>query len=160
MSIPVSRPVLFALRGLLVLTLLAATGCVGGAWKQALEADTPAGYFRFMRDHGDSQYADEARERLDFHKLQRDPSLAGFEEFRKAYPSSQLTVRLYPALQKPAFEAARAQGTAAAYREFLSGFAERFLCSSSRGQRGFRRVSRLRWRPGAIGFLRGALSRE
>lgn len=112
-----------ALRTLSIAALLAATGCVGGAWKQALEEDTSAGYYRFMREHGDSKYADEARERLDFHKLYRDPSLAGYERFRRNYPDSELVERLYPVLQKPAFESARARGTAAAYREFLAGFA-------------------------------------
>jgi hypothetical protein len=111
------------LRGALILLLLAATGCAGGAWKRALEEDTPAAYFRFMRDYGDTKYAADARERLDFHKLYRDPTLAGFESFRRRYPESELIEQLYPVLQKPAFEAARAQGTAAAYREYLAGFA-------------------------------------
>lgn len=97
-------------------------GCVGGAWKQALEEDTPAAYYRFMREHGDSEYADEARERLEFHKLYREPTLAGFEVFRRRYPDSPLIDRLHPALEKPAFEAALASGTARAYRDFLDGF--------------------------------------
>ena len=111
------------LRGGLVLALLFTTGCVGGAWKSALEEDSPAAYYRFMRDHGDSKYADEARERLDFHKLYRDPSLAGYAKFQRTYPDSTLLERLHPVLEKPAFDAARAAGTAAAYREFLNGFA-------------------------------------
>lgn len=108
---------------LLLGALLAATGCVGGAWKKALEEDTPSAYYRFMREHADSEFAGEARERLDFHKLRRSPTLSGFEAFRKQYPESALTEKLYPVLQQPAFEAARAQGTAGAYREFLAGFA-------------------------------------
>ena len=111
------------LRSLLVFALLSATGCVGGAWKSALEEDSPAGYYRFMREHGDSKFAGEARERLDFHKLYRDPSLAGYTKFRRAYPDSTLLERLYPMLEEPAFEAARAWGTAAAYRGFLNDFA-------------------------------------
>ena len=124
--LPRTRPIArLGLRSLLLLLLLlvATTGCVAGAWKQTLEEDTPAAYFRFMRDHGDSEYADAARERLDFHKLQRNPTLSGFDAFRKQYPQSTLVSRLYPALQKPAFEAARAQGTSAAYRDFVAGFA-------------------------------------
>ncbi len=109
--------------GLLALSVALSTGCLGGAWKRALEEDTPAAYYRFMREHGDSKYAAQARERLDFHKILRDPSLREFETFRKRYPDSELVERLYPALQEPAFEAARARGTAEAYREFLAGFA-------------------------------------
>lgn len=99
------------------------SGCVGTAWKRALDEDSPAAYYRFMREHGESKYADAARERLEFHKLFRDPSLEGFERFRRHYPESTLFERLHPVLQQPAFDAARAAGTAEAYREFLAGFA-------------------------------------
>lgn len=109
----------FAIALAMVLSL---GGCVGKAWQQALEEDTPAAYYRFMREHGDSEYADAARERLDFHKLYREPTLSGYESFRRRYPSSELLVRLHPALEKPAFEAARAAGTAEAYRSFVERF--------------------------------------
>ena len=110
-------------RAIFITLILALTGCVGGAWKNALEEDTPAAYYRFMREHADSKYADQARERLDFHKLKRNPSLSGFDAFRKKFPGSALIPQLHPALEKPAFEMARAQGTSRAYREFLDGFA-------------------------------------
>jgi hypothetical protein len=121
------------LRAVLALVLLAATGCVGGAWKQALQEDTPAGYYRFMREYGDSKYAAQARERLDFLKLQRRPSLAGFEEFKKKYPSSTLIDELRPSLEKPAFEVAQAEGTAEAYRSFLATFADGPLAERAEG---------------------------
>ncbi|HIF93932.1 MAG: hypothetical protein ABGX04_16315 [Myxococcales bacterium] len=114
-SSSISRVIFLAL-------ILALSGCVGGAWKTTLEEDTPAAYYRFMREHGDSKYAVQARERLDFHKLKRNPSLSGFDAFRNEFPGSDLIVQLHPALEKPAFEMARAQGTSAAYREFLAGF--------------------------------------
>ncbi len=110
----------FFLRTALAVALLAATGCVSSAWNRALEEDTPAAYHRFMRDHGESEYAESARERLDFHKLKRNPTLAGFETFKKNHPGSPLISLLHPVLEKPAFEAARAQGTAKAYREFAA----------------------------------------
>jgi hypothetical protein len=106
----------------LMFALLVMTGCASIAWNSALKQDTPASYFRFMRDHGESKYADQAQERLDFHRLKRSPTMAGFERFRKEYPASTLLVELQPALEKPAFEMARAKGTSAAYREFLTGF--------------------------------------
>ncbi len=109
--------------GSLVLALLIGlTGCVGGAWKSALNEDTSAGYYRFMRDHADSKYADEARERLQYHKLKRNPTLAGFAAFRKKYPDSELLEALQPSLEKPAFQVALAQGTSEAYRGFLQKF--------------------------------------
>lgn len=109
--------------GAIALVLLVSTGCIGSAWKQTLEEDTPAAYYRFMRAHADSEFAAEARERLSFHKLYREPTLVGFNAFRRQYPDSALTEMLYPVLQKPAFEAARAAGTGPAYRGFLSGIA-------------------------------------
>jgi hypothetical protein len=121
------------LRAVLVLALLAATGCVGGAWKQALEENTPAAYYRFMREHGDSKYADQARERLDFLKLQRHPTMAGFEQFKKQYPDSALTEQLRPSLEMPAFEVAQAAGTASAYRAFLEVFANGPLARRAEG---------------------------
>jgi hypothetical protein len=124
----------FCLRAALVFALLSVTaGCVGGAWRRALEEDTPAAYHRFMRDHAESKYADDARERLDFHKLKRHPTLAGFETFRKHYAGSPLIVELRPALEKPAFEVARAQGTAVAYLEFLAGFGGGVMADRAEG---------------------------
>ena len=120
--------------GALWLGLIAlVSGCAGSAWKQTLNEDTPAAYYRFMRDHSDSKYVEDARERLEFHKLQRNPSLAGFEAFRKSYPDSVLLDALQPALEKPAFEAARAQGTSAAYRDFLESFPRGTLAARALG---------------------------
>lgn len=116
-----------------MILLLSLVGCVGGAWRRALEEDTAAGYHRFMREHGDSKYAELAREHLDFHKLKRNPTLAGFEAFRKRYPGSELIVQLHPVLEKPAFEVARARGTAEAYRAFLAGFGGGSLAARAEG---------------------------
>jgi hypothetical protein len=107
---------------LLVVAAMALAGCVGGAWNRAVDEDTPAAYYRFLRDHAESKHAAEARERLEYHKLLANPSLAGFEAFRKRHPQSFLLVNLKPTLEQPAFEHARARGTATAYREFLTEF--------------------------------------
>ena len=115
------------------LTLLVLTGCVGGAWNRALDEDTPAAYYRFIRDHGDSKYAGEANERLKFHKLKRNPTMNGFEAFRKQYPGSPLIAELQPILEKPAFDAARSHGTAVAYRAFLADFPDGALAARAEG---------------------------
>lgn len=121
------------LRAALVFALLSMSGCVGRAWDRAVEEDTSAAYYRFMRDHGDSRYADEALERLDFHKLNRNPTLAGFEAFKRKYPGSALIAALHPVLEEPAFEVARAQGTSAAYRKFLGAFPDGALADRAEG---------------------------
>jgi len=121
------------LRIVLVVALIFASGCAGRAWRQAVAKDTPAAYYRFIRDYGDSRHLDAARERLDFHKLKRNPTLADFELFRKQYPSSRLLESLHSVLEKPAFDAARAQGTPAAYRSFLEAFANGALAARAEG---------------------------
>lgn len=120
-------------RAAFVFVLLAMTGCTGVAWNRAVDTDTPAAYYRFMRDHGDSKYADRARERLDFHKLKRNPTMSGFELFRKRYPRSALIAELHPELEQPAFDQARAEGTSAAYRQFLDGFGGGKLTARAEG---------------------------
>ncbi|MFO0690522.1 MAG: hypothetical protein U0900_17615 [Myxococcota bacterium] len=119
-----ASPCLRALRLVLMAVALVAvaTGCVGGAWRRAVEEDSPAAYYRFLRAHADSKYADEARERLEYHKLLANPSLAGFETYRKRHPGSALLAKLKPSLERPAFDFARAQGTSMAYRDFLTEF--------------------------------------
>ncbi len=106
----------------LAVSLSMLTGCVGGAWNRAIEEDTPAAYYRFLRDHADSKHAADARERLEYHRLLANPSIVGFEAYRKRYPGSALLADLKPALEGPAFELARARGTSGAYREFLTEF--------------------------------------
>jgi len=111
-----------SLRIAFLASLWALTGCVGGAWNRAVDEDTPAAYYRFLRDHAESRYAAEARERLEYHKLLANPSIAGFETFRKKHPKSYLLAQLKPSLEEPAFALARARGTSGAYREFLTEF--------------------------------------
>ncbi len=99
-----------------------ATGCAGRAWKAALEEDTPASYYRFMRDHPDSPQVAAAQEHLDFHKLKRDLTLQAFAEFNEKYPESELSDELRPRLEPQAFALARAGGTVASYERFLAQF--------------------------------------
>ena len=123
MSIRVQSSLRRSLRVLsLILVCSALAGCAGSAWNRAVGEDTPAAYYRFLREHGESKYASRARERLEYHKLLANPSLAAFESFRKRHPESALLATLKPALEQPAFDLARARGTASAYREFLSEF--------------------------------------
>lgn len=113
--------------------LVALTGCVSGAWRRAVDEDSPAAYYRFLREHADSKYADEARERLEYHKLLSNPSLAGFEAYRKRHPASPLLAKLKPALEKSAFDFARARGTSLAYRDFLTEFPDGPLAARAIG---------------------------
>lgn len=125
----------------LVLGVLAALvvslGCAGGAWKQARKQDTLASYHRFLRDHPDSRYADEARMRFEFHQLKRQPSLEGLQAFAETYPDSPLLDELRPVFEEHAFAAARATGTALAYHRFLERFGDGALARRAEGNAAF-----------------------
>lgn len=105
------------------LVLVSLVGCAKSAWRSALSEDTPAAYYRFMRDYPNHpRYEVQVEERLAFHKLKRDPSLAGYEEFRARYPGSALLAELQPLLAEQAFAAARAAGTPEAYAKFNEAY--------------------------------------
>jgi hypothetical protein len=104
------------------LALLAALGCAGNAWDQALVVDTPQAYHQFIRSYPDSQNVADAEERIEFHQVKRRPSLRKYEEFRKQYPDSALLRELRPLIEGQAFDASRAQGTPAAYHAFVDTF--------------------------------------
>lgn len=105
-----------------IFALLVSFGCAGGAWESALREDTPAGYYRYMRDHPDAVHVREAQERIDFHRVQRHTTLAAYRSFQAKYPNSTLLDALRPAVEPKAFEGARAAGSAAAYRAFAEEF--------------------------------------
>ena len=48
----------------LLLLVACLPGCASTAWRAARAADSPSDYHRFLRKHGDSRYAAEARQRL------------------------------------------------------------------------------------------------
>lgn len=111
------RPVVF----ILILALLA-VGCAGRAWNQARDEDSVAAYHRFLRDHSESEYADEARARMEFARVRNKPSRIAFERFQKKHPDSPLVAELRPYVEEHFFAEARALGTEAAYQEFLADF--------------------------------------
>jgi hypothetical protein len=96
-------------------------------------ADTPPDYHRFLRQHGDSEYAAEARERLAMARVRSQPTREDFDAFREEYPDSALISELRPYVEEPFFVQARRRGTAAAYREFLQDFPEGAFASRARG---------------------------
>jgi len=102
--------------------LLLSFGCAGGAWDAALREDTPASYYRYMRDHPDGEHASAAQERIDFHKVKRNLTLLNYRWFEKKYPHSILLDDLQVDIEPMAFEGARAAGSAEAYRDFVVEF--------------------------------------
>jgi len=130
---------------------LAATACAGSAWKGAVSEDSPAAYYRFLRDHPDSKHAESARARLEFHKLKRNPSLEGLERFRERFPQeTELLGRVRPLLEEEAFRAARSEGTAEAYEAFAERFPGGDLAERARGNAVFLREGGFAGRPDSL----------
>ena len=108
-------------------------GCASRAWQAALREDTPAAYHRFMRDYPKSSHITDAQEHLEYHKLSRAPSLAGFDAFVEKYPNSALAAQMRVQLAPIAFDAARAQGTPESYEQFLDQYPDGELAARARG---------------------------
>lgn len=117
----------------LLLLVFCLSGCASSAWRAARAADAPPDYHRFLRQHADSEYADEARERLAMARVRSQPTRETFDAFREAYPDSALIAELRPYVEEEFFVQARRRGTAAAYREFLQDFSDGAFASRARG---------------------------
>ncbi len=111
---------------------LAGAGCAGRAWEDVREQDTAGAYRRFLAESPNSDYAPAALERLDYLNAKRNPSSDAIERFRKAHPESTHLAELEGLLESRSFESARVEGSAAAYRRFLSQFPNGRLAARAR----------------------------
>jgi hypothetical protein len=120
-----------------IVAAIAATACAGASWEQVRAQDTPAAYRRFLADHPRSKHAPEANERLAVLQLEREPSREALERFRATHPDSEALPDLLARVETHLFEAARADGTAAAYSRFLELFPDGELAARARGNRAY-----------------------
>ena len=116
---PGNRPLRLALAAMAL--LIGAQGC-SGAWRAASSQDTPAAYHRYLRENPNSWHAEEARERLAFHKLIRSPSFEGYVDFLRVYPDSTFARQLEPVLEDGVFQAALAENSVAGWQDFSNYF--------------------------------------
>jgi len=122
--------------------LALATGCASSAWRHAVREDTPAAYYRFLRDHPDSEYTEHANARLEYHKILRRPTLEGLYAFTEKYPEEmELLDKLRPLLEQKAFDVARAAGTADAYDDFEAKFPNGPLSARAAGNAEYLRAN-------------------
>lgn len=119
--------------------VLATSGCGARAWQQAMSLDEPAGYHRFLREHGSSGYAEEARRRLEFSRLRAQPSYEGFLTFRARYPDDPLVAELSRFVEHARFHAARAAGSIEDYQDFVDQFPDSDLRERARGNANYLR---------------------
>lgn len=118
---------------LFLVVLSSLVACAGGAWKRARSEDTVAAYHGFLREYPSSDYAEEARARMEFVRVRNKPSREAFDHFRKKWPESPLVDELRPFVEEYFFAAARARGTVAAYQEFLADFPDGAQAARARG---------------------------
>jgi hypothetical protein len=86
----------FGLAAAVAVVWLGLTGCAGlfvnSDWEQTSNADTEHAYQQFLYEHGDSEFAAEARRRLEriaWEKAEKTNTLAAYEGFQKRYPQGQ-----------------------------------------------------------------------
>jgi hypothetical protein len=135
---------------LVVLVAPIALACAGSRFEAARAQDTAAAYHRYLREHPDSRYAEEARQRLEFVRIRSKPSVEGYQAFEKRWPQSPLLAELRVLVAEPAFAQARGRGTAQAYREFLEEFGESPYAQRARGNAAYVEARGLGGRPEAL----------
>jgi len=108
-------------------------GCVESTWEATRRLDTVAGYNQFIRDHPDSGYVGDARERMAFLRVKTYNTVETFEDFRKRYPKSRYMPELLQLVEPLFFDQARRQNTVYAYRDFLRMYPEGALAAKAVG---------------------------
>ena len=111
---------------------LAGSGCAARAWEDVREQDTPGAYRRFLAASPNSPYAPAASERLAYLTTKRNPTSDALERFRTQHPESPHLAVLEGLLESRSFEAARVEGSAEAYRQFLEGFPDGRLAARAK----------------------------
>jgi hypothetical protein len=127
------RGTLPALLALVVISSAVPFGCATNGWEKVRAEDTPAAYRHFLDRSPGSAHAAEARERLDYLLARRDPTPEAVDRFREAHPQSGLLPELESLLESRSFEAARTDGSVAAYAHFLARFPHGPLAARARG---------------------------
>jgi len=117
----------------IVLAAVCLLACAGSAWERARAEDTAAAYYRYLRDHADSDYASQASARLALVRLRSQPTALGYDAFRAEFPDETLLAELRPSVEPRVFERVRAIGTPSAYREFLEDFSAGEFAGRARG---------------------------
>jgi hypothetical protein len=107
--------------------------CSGMSWNAAKKADSIAGYHRFLRDHPSSRHAPEAKERLEYLRVETHPSVKAFRAFEHRFPNSPLVPDLRATAEPHFFKEARDENSTEAYQRFLEQYPEGAFSARAQG---------------------------
>jgi len=110
-----------------------ALGCADATWEGAKQANTVAGYSRFLRDNPQSEHAREAEEHIAALRVLAHQTIEAHEKFIETYPQSALLPELHRAMEPLYFARARAANTAEAYQAFLAQYPDGELARRANG---------------------------
>ncbi|MCX7001272.1 MAG: tetratricopeptide repeat protein, partial [Candidatus Sumerlaeota bacterium] len=113
------------------------TGCVSVAWKDATSANTIAAYEEFLKKYPQSQYGQEACQKLEelyFYKAKTTNTIQSYEEFLKRCRHGPLSREAENKLEEFYFEKAKNADTIEAYEEFLKRYPDRWGASKFGGE--------------------------
>jgi hypothetical protein len=127
------------LLALAALLALVGVACAHRDWRRALEQDTTAAYYQFLREHPGDDHAPEARARIDLVRLRARPTLEGFHAFSQKFGDTGLVDELRPHVESLFFDQARRIGTPEAYESFLADFPGGALAARATGNADFLR---------------------
>ena len=108
---------------LIIAVVFILTGCAGSAFDKAKQADTIRAYDNFLREYGDSKYAEEARELHEsklFKYAKRKDSTRAYNAYLSRYPDGEFTsqVRRLSAVAEKREEKIRVE------KSWYSGYSE------------------------------------
>jgi hypothetical protein len=123
--------------GLVALTLPFGSGCMETSWAAARRSDTVAAYNQFIRDHPESRFVDDAKERMDYLRVKTFQTVEVYEEFARRHPKSELLPELQATVEPLFFERARRANTPRAYTEFLGLYPDGRLRAKAEGNQAY-----------------------
>ena len=123
--------------GLVALAVLFGSGCMETSWAAARRSDTVASYNQFIRDHPDSRFIEQAKERMDYLRVKTFQTVEVYEEFSRRHPKSELLPELQETVEPLFFERARRSNTPRAYSEFLTLYPDGKLRAKAEGNQAY-----------------------
>jgi TolA-binding protein len=114
-------------------------GCVSvsSRFDDVKRQNTPAAYEQFVKQYPQSEFAREARDRLEglyFDEAKAKGTIAAFEQYLARYPRGRLAAEAQDRLEALYFDGAKAKGGIAAFEQYLARYPRGRLAVEARGR--------------------------